>query len=165
MRCPSLQFLRDNFYVSSSGVLWRIYPDKACTSTYTDKQGYLVVTINYRRYFQHRIVFLMTHGYLPASIDHVDRDKANNRVSNLRPATQRQQAGNCKSPSVNTSGYKGVTRHKNGWQVTCGDEYIGLFRDIKVAANAYDVAALNHYGEFACLNLAYADGVQLMVAP
>ena len=50
-------------------------------------QGYWQVRYNGRVYSQHRLIWEMVHGYKPSEIDHIDQDKSNNRLDNLRECT------------------------------------------------------------------------------
>tara|TARA_R100001369_G_C3214878_1_gene148791 strand:+ start:42 stop:539 length:498 start_codon:yes stop_codon:yes gene_type:complete len=74
-----------------------------------DKEGYSILRINYKRYRTHRVVFLMHKGYLPVVLDHIDGDRANNRLDNLRPASLSQNQYNRKLNKNNKSGFKGVS--------------------------------------------------------
>lgn len=56
----------------------------------------------------HRIVWYIQHGQLPDLLDHRDTDPANNRIVNLRVATESQNRHNANRHVDNTSGYKGV---------------------------------------------------------
>jgi hypothetical protein len=89
-------------------------------------------------------------------IDHKDGDGLNNQRYNLRPATDSQNQANTGISSRNTSGFKGVTRHKNGWQVQIRHQgrrrYVCRSQDIIEAAKAYDRAARELFGEFAKTN-------------
>jgi len=58
------------------------------------------------------LIFLYHHGYLPKFVDHIDGNKKNNRIENLREATKSQNAMNQKVSTRNTSGIKGVMWHK-----------------------------------------------------
>ena len=93
-----------------------------------------------------------------ATIDHRNGNKLDNRRSNLRPATQSEQEGNCRLRADNRSGYRGVTWDKQTgrWraQIGIGGRHICLkrFDDPKDAARAYNKAALRYFGEFAFLN-------------
>lgn len=74
--------------------------------------GYLRASINSKLYLVHRLVFLMHKGYLPVILDHIDGNSRNNRIENLRPASQSQNQHNRKTGKNNTSGFKGVSYHK-----------------------------------------------------
>ena len=67
-------------------------------------KGYVMVGIGGEVHPAHRIIFLMHHGYCPEYIDHIDGNRSNNKIENLRPATLNENARNCKKPSHNTSG-------------------------------------------------------------
>lgn len=78
--------------------------------TTSDKRGYVTVLIDRRRHYIHRLAFLYMLGRWPAEqVDHIDRDKRNNRWSNLREATCTQNHANQGIKSTNTSGFVGVT--------------------------------------------------------
>lgn len=95
----------------------------------------------------HRLVLGAKGGEI---IDHINRDKLDNRRENLRVATAALNAMNRKS--CGCSKYKGVAKHKKGWQVYVGGKYVGLFADELSAALAYDTAAKQMYGENAVTN-------------
>lgn len=90
--------------------------------------------------------------------DHANGNGLDNRRSNLRKATASQQQYNRRLQSNSTSGYKGVSWHKNlgCWRtrihVDRKEIHIGIFDDIKDAARAYNEAAIKYHGEFASLN-------------
>ena len=71
--------------------------------------GYLRTKINAKDYLVHRIVFLMHKGYLPKTIDHINGDRLDNRIENLRAVTANQNQHNRKLNGNNTSGFKGVS--------------------------------------------------------
>jgi hypothetical protein len=74
--------------------------------------GYYRVPIYKKLNRTHRIIFLYHHGYLPNFVDHIDGNKTNNKIENLRPITKSQNAMNKKIGTNNTSGTKGVMWHK-----------------------------------------------------
>lgn len=88
-------------------------------------------------------------------VDHVNRNKLDNRRCNLRMCTQSQNNYNQKRHSNNKSGYKGVSwnKQKNKWQSKIKVEkklkYLGLFNDPEMAHKAYCEAAIKYHGEFA----------------
>lgn len=91
----------------------------------------------------HRIVWLLHYGKWPENfIDHEDGDGLNNRVSNLRDATDGQNKQNASLRSDNASGHTGVTWHKKArkWvaqiQIAGTNYYLGLFSDLPAAVEA-----------------------------
>lgn len=121
-----------------------------------DAYGYIAIKIDGRSYKAHRLAWLYVHGAWPAlHLDHIDEDKANNKITNLREATHQQNRCNRGAQKNNTSGYKGVWWHKGHgkWcsrvQVSRRTVWSGSFSCPKEAHRAYTEAARRHYGEFA----------------
>ncbi len=72
-------------------------------------RGYLQTRINNKIYLNHILIFLYHHGYMPENmVDHIDRNKLNNRIENLREVSNQCNMRNAKQPKNNTSGVKGV---------------------------------------------------------
>lgn len=115
-----------------------------------------------RKVLMHRqILGLPLEGNGPHA-DHKNRDTLDNRRTNLRSCPPSQNMGNQKLRFNNTSGFKGVCWEKRDrkWVARIGrkegDKYLrvtlGRFKNKEDAARAYDVAALEYFGEFAALN-------------
>lgn len=91
-------------------------------------------------------------------VDHIDCDTLNNRRSNLRIATGTQNNCNQRIRKDNKSGYKGVHKRSDSkkWRAQIHmngvKQGLGVFDTPEEAARAYDDAARQLYGEFACLN-------------
>lgn len=91
-------------------------------------------------------------------IDHANGDGLDNRRTNLRAGTRSQNMGNARRYRTNTSGYKGVSwRSDRGtWRayirVNYTRRYLGEYSDPWDAAQAYNAAAVEAWGEFAQLN-------------
>jgi hypothetical protein len=91
-------------------------------------------------------------------IDHINRNTLDNRKSNLRVVTIRENKINENMRSDNTSGYRGVSfdRQHGKWRSRLkshGQRYSGgLFLTAEEAARSYDELAVEHHGEFAVLN-------------
>lgn len=87
-------------------------------------------------------------------VDHIDGSGLNNRRANLRLANNSLNQANSKLRNSNTSGYKGVTYHKQAqkWQaqIKVGGRnfYLGLFDTVELAHSAYCVAAKSHFGKY-----------------
>jgi hypothetical protein len=105
-------------------------------------------------------ITIYMHGLIMCGIriDHADHDGLNNQRSNLRPVTQSQNARNARPYAGGASPFKGVHWHQsNGkWEasVRAGGKYIFRARFVseEAAARAYDAAAREAFGEYACLN-------------
>lgn len=82
--------------------------------------GYLRVKIASDLYMVHQLVWLWHHGYLPEhDVDHVDRNRLNNRIENLRETSRQCNMRNTGNRADNTSGIKGVVwyRRDGKWMV------------------------------------------------
>jgi len=117
--------------------------------------GYLLVRIDRRNYRGHRLAWLYTFGEWPnGDLDHINCDRADNRISNLREATRSQNQANMRRPRHNTSGFKGASFHqrKGKWQAIIQKDgktlYLGLFPTAADAHAAYCAAAQELHGEF-----------------
>lgn len=122
------------------------------------KNGYIVVQVNNRRYYVHRLIYLYHHGHFPAFIDHVNGDRSDNRIENLRKASKRENNLNRIGNKCSTSEYKGVNydKERGKFKVRIGNGgvayNIGRFYDEINAAISYDIYAKLLFGEFANLN-------------
>jgi hypothetical protein len=112
--------------------------------------GYVQVGINKKLYQAHRLIFLYHKGYLPKTIDHIDQNKSNNKIENLREVTTSENCHNQTKRKTNKSGYKGVSYHKASkkWAAQVCIQYkktmIGLFPTPELAYEAYCNYAKNN---------------------
>ena len=118
--------------------------------------GYVSVHLKGRQYPAHRLIWAM-HGNVPAvTIDHINRNRSDNRIENLRAATKNQQLFNVGLRSDNRSGVKGVSWHKysNAWRGQVyfqGKSYhAGIFKNKDECIDAVKVLRERLHGEFAC---------------
>lgn len=110
---------------------------------YKNTQGYWYIRIHGDKYLAHRLAWLYVHGDWPKNeIDHINHDRADNRLCNLRPVTRKENCRNSGLRSNNTSGKTGVSRLKaNGkWKSTIQDRYLGTFDDFEHAVIAREAA-------------------------
>lgn len=143
------------FEYRDGNLYWKVSTTNSITvgqiaGTATNDAGYKIVGIGGKTYRAHRIIFLYHHGYIPNKIDHIDGDRSNNKIENLRPATNEENSRNSKLSKINKSGVKGVcwASHVNKWlvQVRSGNsnKYLGLYDDLEVA-KAVAIEARNKF--------------------
>lgn len=111
--------------------------------------GYIVLEMQGRPTLAHRIIFKMMTGLDPTIIDHIDRDRTNNRWANLREVTHKQnQANRCARKGRTLP--KGVGRHRDRFRafITIDGAYVhlGTFDTPQEAASHYHMAARNYFG-------------------
>lgn len=122
---------------------------------YVSAYGYPVTTIRGgRKLFLHRMLMGAERGQ---EVDHINGNKLDNRRCNLRIATKRENQRNINPRSTNTTGYKGVCNRGDGKYTAAikagRNFYLGIYNTPEDAAIAYNRAALEHFGEFARLNV------------
>ena len=118
-------------------------------------KGYIQIGIDSKRYSAHRLAWLLHYGAWPEHlIDHINMDKSDNRITNLREATNAENQFNTVAQSNNTSGFKGVTLHKNNrkWIAYIGVKgvrhHLGSFKTAVEAHEAYVKASKELHGSF-----------------
>lgn len=125
---------------------------KAGAQVTAQSKGYLKTYVDGREAYVHCIAWKMMTGDDVPLIDHHDRNRLNNKWSNLRERTHSQNLGNSGLSAHNKSGVRGVhwDKWKNKWasQITIGDRkvHLGRYHTIDEAKAAYNEAALLHFG-------------------
>lgn len=113
---------------------------------YISSYGYLSIKVDQKEYHAHRLVWLYHKGYLPEnSLDHIDRNKINNRIENLREVSNQCNMRNTGNWITNKSGIKGVRWNGRARKWTAV---------IVVAGKAIHLGYTNCILEAACLRLA-----------
>jgi len=145
----TIELLNELFFIDTSN--WRLMrktkPSNRCSNNgiagKVGKRGYMVVRINGRQFYEHRLIYAMVHGFNPLqSIDHIDGNKLNNNPLNLRDVSHATNCQNTIAPRKHCiSGVRGAFIHKRtGKYMSCITfnkvrHYLGLF-DSPEAANA-----------------------------
>lgn len=118
--------------------------------------GYVYVMLEGKPRLAHRLIWLMTYGEMPSGqIDHINRDRTDNRLANLRLVSQSQNSMNGSKRGNNTSGVIGVSfdRSKAHWRaditVNGQQHYLGRFASKDDAIAARRAAEAEHFGDYA----------------
>lgn len=133
-------------YVRVTAYIWYAGERRGLTYAFTDSLG--------KSTAMHRFLLDVGKGI---EVDHIDGNGLNNTRSNLRIATHRQNLQN-RRPTAGRYTYKGVSYHDHSSlyraRITVNGKQLnlGYFKCSIEAAQAYDKAAKEHFGEFARTN-------------
>lgn len=119
--------------------------------------GYRYIDLLGKRFLAHRLAWFITYNEWPKEdVDHINNDRNDNRLSNLRLASRYQNLQNAKIRSNNTSGYKGVSWRKDTrkWDVRIREHggkyrYFGSFDTKEAAAEVCRVKREELHAKFA----------------
>lgn len=122
--------------------------------------GYRGISFGCRRWYEHRLAWFLTHGYLPDQIDHINGNRTDNRLCNLRPATNAQNSANTIKGGHGRAGYSGVYfdgRNKfRKWvakiNVCNKQKTLGYFETAEEAGLAADCGRDRFHGSYAGIN-------------
>lgn len=136
--------------------LWNTRFASAEAFTAIKGSGYKHGKIFSRQYLAHRVIWAIHYGEWPTSqIDHIDNDRLNNRIGNLREATHSENMHNQCNRKTNKSGYKGVNwdSRDKAFRAQISYEgkkiFLGYHSTAEAAHAAYCKAAKKYHGEFA----------------
>lgn len=127
-----------------------------CAGCLCKNSGYMLIGYKGRVYKSSRLAWFYVHGeWPPGIVDHINGDRTDDRVSNLRIATHSQNLYNRGAQRNNSSGFKGVYWHKptRKWRARIMSDglsrSLGLYDTPEEAHQAYAFAASKLHGEFA----------------
>jgi hypothetical protein len=119
-------------------------------------EGYCRIQIEGVRYLAHRLAWILTYNiHPPHQLDHINGEKSDNRIENLRLATNAENHRNVGPRKTNSSGFKGVSKAKSrkrwnaGLRINGKHLHLGVFDTVEDAHAAYCLAVVKHHGEFA----------------
>lgn len=120
--------------------------------------GYVIISVLCKPYLAHRLAWLYVNGTWPSGdIDHINRDKSDNRISNLRDVSRSENMGNATATKVSKTGMRGVhfAKHAGRYRAQIRDRGVmrslGYFDTAADARAAYEAAAEGIYGVFPVL--------------
>ena len=152
------EYLHQIFEYKDGGLFWKITKKKIKAGSKVGalgSNGYLSTNIEKKRYLLHRLIFLFHHGHLPKLIDHIDGNRFNNNINNLREATFSENICNSKLYKSSKSGFKNVywLKNANKWAVRLNINkkrvFLGLFEDVELADLVAHEARDKYHGKFA----------------
>lgn len=165
---PTQKFLQEALEYRDGVLYWKLrplthFPDVRARNIWNTKfagkragtlrKQYEVIGVIGKQWLTHRLVYIMHNGQAPKYLDHIDGDKRNNRIENLRPCTPQNNAHNQKVHIKNTTGIKGVTKLGNRFRVKIWVNYrqihLGVFDDLELAELVSIEARNKYHGEFA----------------
>lgn len=141
-------------YEPSTGVFtWRDRPGskfkKSCVGKVAGavtSKGYIRIRILSVNYYAHQLAYFYVHGEQPLSrLEHIDGDKTNNTISNIRETDYVLTAAAYKPKS--STFFKGVSQRGNRFQARIQHTYIGAYDSAEEAHDAYCEVAKEIFGD------------------
>lgn len=154
---PSVQDICDNYYYDN-GTLYRkklsggMRPGSP-VGNLTDG-GYIRGNVCGVTYYIHRVIWKMHFGTEPEQLDHINRNRSDNRIENLRECSRGENARNVNLFRTNTSGFYGISKCKDrdlyvSYVYKNNKRYSKKVKTLEIAVDIYEKLALEHHGEFA----------------
>lgn len=125
-------------------LVWKVSTSRkiriGSTAGCKQKNGYIVVRVNKKLHYAHRIIWEMFNGEIPRGmeVDHINHTRDDNRIENLRIVTRKGNCRNFSKNKSNTSGYCGVwwSNEKSKFVAEVAGSKLGYFSDAESANNA-----------------------------
>ena len=158
---PSQKKLQELFYYKDGYLYWKVRIrtsiDLSKPAGYVAKDGYRAIKIEGKKYKAHRLIWKYHCGKDPKEfIDHIDGNRTNNNMENLRESTNQQNGYNRGPPKNNKLGIKGVYKHRNKYAariiINGKNKHLGVFNTIEEARLVREEAEIKFFKEFSVLN-------------
>ena len=158
---PSQKKLQELFDYKDGQLYWKVRInssiDLSKPAGNIEKSGYRRIQIVGKRYKAHRLIWKYHYGKDPKEfIDHIDGNKINNDIKNLRESTRQQNGFNRGPQKNNKLGIKGVRKYGNKYIATIfingKVKYLGVFNTIEEARLVREEAEIKLFKEFSVLN-------------
>lgn len=137
-----------HFKAERDAVAWNAkFAGKPALSSVNKVLGYRSGSVNNKGMYAHRAAWAIFHGKWPTKqVDHINGDRSDNRISNLRTVTKSGNMRNARRRSDNTSGVMGVSwdAARKQWQARIGRKHIGRFDLKEDAIKARKAAEITH---------------------
>lgn len=156
LELPSQEELRELFdFNFETGELIKKKTGKRVS---TIRDGYIRTSVGKKIYQAHRLIWKLVYGTIPSDmqIDHIDGNRTNNKINNLRLVTNRDNVINQDFSGRGEVNYIGVNKDRGKYMARIRTEngriFLGRFETPELAALAYNEAAKCHHGKYARLN-------------
>lgn len=154
----SQNYLKELFDYKDGNLYWKVSLSNRTEigrkTGFLNTNGYLQTCINKTTYLNHRLIYIWHHGIEPQYIDHIDNDRLNNRIENLRQITISNNCKNGKLRKNNKSGVKNVHWYKRDakWSVDLRVQgklkNFGKYDDLELAELVAQEARKLYYGAY-----------------
>lgn len=162
MNDPTQEYLKARFDYHPDGKLISKISSgntkKGSVIGYSRKDGYISTEFDDKLRMVHRLIYIWHYGDAGNyHIDHINSNRSDNRIENLRLVTRSQNQQNAKTRCTNTTGYKNVSysnrkgrvrRFFSRITIDGKQKVIGYFMTAKEAHDAYVCEAIKNYGEY-----------------
>lgn len=154
----TLDRVRELFMYRDGKLYWRVSHRRVTAGEEAGcitHSGYRRVRLEGKSYYAHRIVYALHHGAVPTHIDHIDGNRSNNQIENLRAANASENRYNSKRPHHDSTGVKGVflNRATGNWRVCITINKVrkcfGTYNNLELAELVATEARNKFHGEFA----------------
>ena len=144
-------------YDPESGIFtWKVSRGRAVKGkpvASSNSDGYKKFSVDGCGLFAHRAAYALVHGAWPVMVDHINGDRSDNRISNLREASCVQNNRNSAKKSFGRSKFRGASFNHGYWNVLIRNQdgkqiYGGRFKRDVEAAYHYDLLSIQFHGEF-----------------
>ena len=159
MKRITKEYLHDLFTYCDGKLYWKVARSHRVSigkeAGTPHNAGYLSIRIDGVLHLAHRLIYLMHCGEIPPYLDHINGNRLDNRIENLRGCSHTQNNRNSVLRLDSTSGHKNVKWHKQAkkWVVRLNtgnvNKHIGLFEDLELAALVAMMAREKYHGKFA----------------
>ena len=152
---PTQEILRKHFlYIPSTGEFVYRLPTKGKSIGEPfgrmGNHGYLNGNIGSKSYLVHRLIWLYLYGYMPEQVDHIDHNRTNNRLDNLREVKGTDNQKNCSVSKNSSTKINGVSLHRQTGKyrahimVNRKQIHLGLFDTLEEATKAREQADIKY---------------------
>jgi hypothetical protein len=148
----------ENYLISTNGIVFSLESNKTIPP-FKNSNGYLIVVLSKNdKHYMKRVHRLVAAAFIDnfdekTDVDHIDGDRTNNNVNNLRIATRQQNRYNCNANQRNnTTGYRGVFKQGTKYKAAiCYNKqlnYLGTYQTPEEASRVVENWCSQHHGSY-----------------